>query len=161
MNMVAVKNELLKLAKMIEAFKVNPNEKTRGEQRPDSDRSYSPTYAAHIRDMARDAAKKAGYQISPSGMKQEWSEYLTYVYQGADRSNNKYHYYAIYSFPADGNKLYVGCNCNGGIGEIQRWTDLTDKFAGGPVETLNEAMSCVNKHLRTKLDKGYKPTKMV
>ena len=156
MNTNAVRTELLKIAKMIQSWKIE-DKQTRGQAYLPSEKKLAPTIAAHMRDLIYDGIEKNGYQTPKSSLKQEWSEYLTMT----EGSHNKYHYYAIYSFGANGKKYYTGANVYGRIGEVGGGTDLTMKFAGGPVDSMQEAMKAVNKHMHSKIQKGYQPTTMV
>jgi len=121
--------------------------------------SYAPRISTAMRKKAATDLSREGYDVDARSLKREWSQYLAYI--DPDMNANKYHYYVVYSFnDAEGEPMYVGWNCSGRIGIIERAYDLTDKYAGGPTYRLNQAISACEKHLNTKKRKGYEPMKM-
>jgi len=122
--------------------------------------SYAPRISTAMRKKAATDLSREGYDVDARSLKREWSQYLAYI--DLDMNANKYHYYVVYSFnDAEGEPMYVGWNCSGRIGIIERAYDLTDKYAGGPTYRLNQAIAACEKHLNTKKRKGYEPMKMV
>jgi len=122
--------------------------------------SYAPRISAAMRKKAAAMLMREGYDVDARSLKREWSQYLAYI--DPDMNANKYHYYVVYSFnDADGEPMYVGWNCSGRIGIIERAYDLTDKYAGGPTYRLNQAIAACEKHLNTKKRKGYELMKMI
>jgi predicted DNA-binding WGR domain protein len=121
--------------------------------------SFAPRISASMRKKATTDLLREGYDVAARSLKREWSQYLAFI--DPDQNSNKYHYYVVYSFlDSDGEPMYVGWNCSGRIGIIERAYDLTDKYAGGPTYRLNQAIAACEKHLNTKKRKGYEPMKM-
>lgn len=73
------------------------------------------------------------------------------LYRDREHNNNKYHYYAIVMFDVNGQTKYVGANVYGRVGFGEKYQNLTKKF----VDNVNEAERAVNKHMSSKLHKGY------
>jgi hypothetical protein len=44
---------------------------------------------------------------------------------------------------------------------LERAYDLTEKFQGGPANSLTQAVNAAEKHMRTKTGKGYQPAPMI
>ena len=123
--------------------------------------TFAPGLGKEVRKRMAASLQDDGYDVRPDGLTREWSKYLTFL--APEDNHNKYHYYAVYSFtdPSAGGTLYVGANCSGRIGIVERAYDLTKKFMGGPARTLASAVSACEKHMREKLAKGYEVQKMV
>ena len=131
----------------------------RNETHLPSQPTWAPSLAKALRDVI--IKQNSDIKLRPSEMKQEWSEYYTKKDMAANE--NKYHYYAIYSFEDEnGDTKYSGANCSGRIGIIERAFDLTKKFSGGPVDTFEDAQADVQKHLvsKTTSSKGYAKDKL-
>lgn len=121
--------------------------------------TFAPNMSRILRDFIVKDLSEQDFDIRPNSLKREWSEYV--VYQDQKNNNNKYHYYAVYSFTVDdGQQLFIALNCSGRIGIVERIYDLTLKFNAGPSESLNVAKNAAMKHLNSKLAKGYKEVKM-
>lgn len=159
----AISKYIVKIAKELEAFKIDPTyEGTRNESFIRSLTSFAPKMARYLRELAIEKASDRNRNISVSSLKKEWSKYLAYTNEMAGQmGSNKFHYYVVYSYDFNGTKYYVALNCSGKIGYIERGYDLTEKFFGGHVTDLNSAIAAINKHLKTKLNKGYVQTNMV
>jgi len=121
--------------------------------------TYAPGLGKELRARVSKLLAREGYEVSPRALTREWSQYLGYI--APETNNNKYHYYAVYSFDdPNGETLYVAANCSGRIGIIERAYDLTEKYLGGPATSLARAISAAEKHLKTKTSKGYEKVKM-
>jgi hypothetical protein len=122
--------------------------------------SYAPRISTAMRKKAAVGLEREGFDVNPRALSREWSVYLAYI--APEENANKYHYYVVYSFETpEGTPMYVGWNCSGRIGIIERAYDLTDKYIGGPTMRLNQAIAACEKHLNTKLRKGYERMKMI
>lgn len=155
----APKNSSVKEAKWRTVRKdIDPGMRTKEVK--DSLTSYAPSIGKELRADVVEKLAQQGYELRPRDLKKVWSLYLAYV--DLEKNNNKYHYYAIYSFlDSDGRILYVGANCNGRIGYVERTTDLTRKHLGGPVTSEQAAQRAIDVHMKEKLRKGYKPMPMI
>jgi len=132
----------------------------RNKEVHDSLTSYAPRISASMRKKASMELGRQGYDVNPRELNREWSQYLAYI--DPEMNNNKYHYYVVYSFKTPtGEQLFTGWNCSGRIGIIERAYDLTEKFLGGPANSLTRAIAAVEKHLNTKKYKGYSVVKMI
>ena len=122
--------------------------------------SYAPALSKKMRiKVVATLAEYGGVSARPRDLDRRWSSYLVIVDPRANA--NKYHYYVVYSVENDmGEEVYVGWNCSGRIGIIERAYDLTAKYFGGPVSSLTKAIAACEKHLRTKERKGYERIKM-
>ena len=166
MNRTAVAKELLAIARELIALPWTQLERgTSTSQRNttvlDSLTSFAPKINLRVRQDAAGLLAQQDFRVqSLNDLKKEWSEYL--VYTDPMQNNNKYHYYVVYSFPdATGVTRYAAFNCSGRIGFVERVYDLTEKFLGGPTTDLRRAQAAAERHLSTKLSKGYEPMPMV
>lgn len=149
-----------KTARAWEPMRKDIDVRMRNKEVHESLTSFAPSISKKMRVKVTAALKEMGYDVSPRDLDREWSTYLSYV--DYEANNNKYHYYVVYSFETDsGETLYTGWNCSGRIGIIERAYDMTKKFLGGPVPSLNRAIAACEKHLKTKERKGYQRAKMV
>jgi hypothetical protein len=122
--------------------------------------SYAPRISALMRKEATNFLARQDFRVSPGDLNREWSEYLSLV--DPERNANKYHYYVVYSFKDDmGVQRFIALNCSGRIGIVERAYDLTDKYMGGVQSSLNRAQDAAERHMSTKLSKGYQPVPMV
>ena len=158
MNRVAVAKELLAVAKLLEADwksltdDVNISTRNRDMHQPWS--IFAPQLGRELRNQAAQSVAKDGYAVTANELKRVWSTLLTYV--DAEANTNKYHYYAIYEFQDGDITYYVGMNTSGRIGIMERAYDLTKLYLGGPARTFVQAQQAVDRHLKTKLAKGYR-----
>ena len=165
MNERLVAQELLRIAKELVADWTQLERGTSTSQRNtavlDSLTSFAPKINLRVRQDAASLLARQDFRIrSLNDLKLEWSEYLVYI--DPAMNNNKYHYYVVYSFTdATGVTRFSAFNCSGRIGFVERVYDLTDKFIGGPATSVNAARHAAEKHMATKLAKGYEPMPMV
>jgi hypothetical protein len=120
--------------------------------------SFAPALGKEMKKRMSVSLKKQGYDVRPNDLKREWSQYLGYIDES--NNNNKYHYYAVYSFDTADGTLYLAGNCSGRIGIVERAYDLTLKYGGGPSTSERGAVSAAEKHLKPKLRKGYEKVRM-
>ena len=127
-----------------------------------SNTSFAPAISAKLRKKAVEGLESHNRELdlNPSDLKRVWSAYYSYIDPRAN--NNKYHYYVVYSFEhLDSDTRYVGWNCSGRIGILERAYDLTLKYGRNfPAYSVNEAKAAIDKHLRVKTRKGYTLEKM-
>jgi len=166
MNKKLVAAELLKIARELIALPWQPARRDvdvglRNYEVKDSLTSYAPTINKIVRTEAAKLLARQDFRIqSLNDLKLEWSEYLALV--DPMTNANKYHYYVIYSFTDATNVTrYSAFNCSGRIGIVERVYDLTEKFLGGPVTNMRQAQNAAERHMSTKLAKGYEPVSMV
>jgi hypothetical protein len=163
MDKIAIATRLVKLAGMIVAdwspVRRDVDVTQRNREVLDSLTTFAPGLGREMRKRMALSLNHDGYDVRPDGLNREWSKYLTYI--DWEENNNKYHYYAVYSFAGpDGQTLYVGANCSGRIGIVERAYDLTKKFMRGPTDSLQQAIRAVEMHMREKIGKGYRPVHM-
>jgi hypothetical protein len=144
-------------------YKVAPNRRV--EDKVPDWASFAPAMAKACRKKAMEELKsEKGWSVSPSQLKREWSAY--YTMKDERNNNHKFHYYAVFSFDWDGETYFVGLNCSGRIGRIERVYDLTLKNGRGmpayPAADEADAKRCIQPHLKQKTSKskGYELTKM-
>lgn len=165
MNKIEVARSLLRIASMVVKADRAPVRKDvdvaqRNREVLQSLSTFAPGLGKEMRKRMALSLSHDGYDVRPEALSREWSKYLTYI--DWEENSNKYHYYAVYSFAGpDGRTLYVGANCSGRIGIVERAYDLTKKFMRGPVDSLQAAVRAVEMHMRTKISKGYRPVPMV
>ena len=164
MNKMMVAAELVKIAKMISGdwtsvhrdFDVGLRNKTV----IDSMTSSAPRISAELKKREAHYLAEQGFRVQAANLDRKWSKYLAMV--DPEINANKYHYYAVYSFVEDsGNERFVAMNCSGRIGQVERAYDLTDKFLGGPADNMDSAIGAAEKHMSTKVSKGYQLMPMV
>jgi len=165
MDKQKIAGSLLRMARhLMEAREWTPVQKKvdvrmRNREMHDSLTSFAPALGKELKKRIANELNKQGFDVQPNNLNREWSQYL--VYQDVDNNNNKYHYYAVYSFDGpNGETLYTAANCSGRIGIVERAYDLTKKFMRGPAASLARAVDAAEKHLRTKTGKGYEKVKM-
>lgn len=119
--------------------------------------SFAPALGKEMKKRMSKSLAKNGQGARPNDLKREWSQYLAYI--DPINNNNKYHYYAVYSFEDEtGAILHVAGNCSGRIGIVERAYDLTDKYIGAYPFNVSQATRAAEKHL--KLRKGYEKIRM-
>lgn len=166
MNRIAVARELVRVAELLTGY-WTPVRKDidigmRNKEVHDSLSSYAPKIGKEMRKEAALALARQGFNVDSRGelLTKEWSEYLAFI--DPEMNANKYHYYVIFSLEAEpGRPVYIGMNCSGRIGIIERSYDLTVKAFRGPANSLNAAKSAVMRHMSMKLRKGYESMPMV
>ena len=150
----------VKKARSWEPMRKDISLSTRNKDIHQSLSSFAPRISASMKKRASGALLEYGYDVSPRALKREWSTYLTQV--NVEKNTNKYHYYVSYSFEDDtGEILFVGWNCSGRIGIIERAYDLTTKYGSGPTTSLRGAIWACENHLKIKERNGYDRIKMV
>ena len=121
--------------------------------------SFAPALSKEMKKRMSKALGKEGYDVRPNDLTREWSQYLAYT--DVENNNNKYHYYAVYSFTDEtGNEMYIAGNCSGRIGIVERAYDLTQKYLRGYPYSESQAVNAAMKHLKPKLRKGYEKIRM-
>jgi hypothetical protein len=144
-------------------YKVDPHRRT--EDKVPDYASFAPVMSAKCRALAVEELKKEkGWSVNKSQLKREWSAY--YTMKDERNNNHKFHYYAIFSFEWDDETYFVGMNCSGRIGRVERVYDLTLKNGRGypayPAASERDAKGCIEPHMKQKTSKskGYVLTKM-
>ncbi len=121
--------------------------------------SFAPALGKEMKKRMAKSLNQEGYEVRPNDLTRVWSQYLVYIDEA--RNNNKYHYYAVYQFTDnDGMTMYVAGNCSGRIGIVERAYDLTQKYLRSYPYRESSAIAAAEKHLKSKLGKGYERIKM-
>ena len=163
MDSRTVAQELLGLAKELTAewkpVRRDVDIRKRNQELKQSLTTYAPGLSKELKVKMAQSLQQQGFEVRPNDLTREWSQYLAYL--APETNNNKYHYYAVYSFfGPNGEELFVAANCSGRIGIIERAYDLTKKYLRGPATSLASAISAAEKHLKPKIRKGYEKVKM-
>jgi len=163
MNKMMVAAELVKLAKMLsgdwQPVRRDVDVGLRNVQVKDSLTSYAPRITAIVKNEAVKFLGAQEIRVRPADLIRVWSKYLAMV--DAEINANKYHYYVVFSFESTSGTQFIALNCSGRIGIVERTYDLTDKFLGGPADNMDSAIGAAEKHMSTKVSKGYQLMPMV
>lgn len=144
-------NPLNVVAKLMKAY--SPLRKNDTDKRNESHYDMVTTYAPALKKFVLNGIKKeVKGEISDVHFLK--THYLHY--RDDEKNNNKFHYYALVMFELDGSTNYVGANVYGRVGFGEKYQNLTKGF----VENPREAENAINKHLYSKLNKGYKEVKL-
>ena len=144
-------NPLQVVAKIVEAY--SPLRKNDTDKRNESHYDMVTTYAPALKKFVLNGLKReVKGEIKDVHFLQ--THYLHY--RNEEKNNNKFHYYALVMFDLDGATKYVGANVYGRVGFGEKYQNLTKGF----VESPREAENAINKHLYSKLQKGYNEIKL-
>ena len=158
MDKSTIAKELLGLAKKLTAewkpVRQDVDIRMRNKELKTSLTTYAPALSKELKAKMAKSLQQQGFDVDARDLTREWSQYLAFL--APETNNNKYHYYAVYSFGGpNGADLYVAANCSGRIGIIERAYDLTKKYQRGPASSLALGVDAAEKHLKTKIRKGY------
>jgi hypothetical protein len=156
MDRVRIAQRLLELAKELtaawEPVRKDVDVGRRNVEMKKSLTSFAPKLSKILKERIADDLEARGYEVSARDLKREWSQYLTH--HDVERNHNKYHYYAVYSFEGpNGEELFVGANCSGRIGIVERAYNLSK----GAKTSQTAATADCEKHMRKKISHPRTP----
>ena len=144
-------NPLNVVSKIVKSY--SPLRKNDTDKRNESHYDMVTTYAPALKKFVLNGIRKdVKGEIKDVHILQ--THYLHY--RNDEKNNNKFHYYALVMFDLDGSTKYVGANVYGRVGFGEKYQNLTK----GVVESPREAENAINKHLYSKLQKGYNEIKL-
>lgn len=144
-------NPLRVVAKLMKAYQ--PLRRNDTDRRNESHYDMVTTYAPALKKFAM-----AGLMKETKGNAKNVQFLATHYlhYRNDEKNNNKFHYYALIQFELDGATKYVGANVYGRVGFGEKYQNLSRGF----VNTQRDAENAINKHLYSKLNKGYQEIKL-